>query len=649
MGLQSKIIALKREIFISGQVPPVTMDNNLQPPLVSKFIFDSWQRSFDSGVEINGPVDDSFLLNDQLSDVLDINRSLIDLVQPEMAKLFQLTKGDENVIILADHSGVILNQIGDATFLKKSAHILLTQGANWAENNKGTNAIGTAIKQDQAVCIHGGEHYLDINGFLTCAAVPIHSPYGDILGVLDITGDYRSGNKHSLALLNMSVEHIENEMFNHRFHQDIIVELYPNNHQNNWFEKTILVFDYDGVLIAANKVAMRLFGVSKQSLSHFRFSTMFDNNIRNLLDHIMLSNNQKFQLSTHNGAIFYARAKSSYARLRSFANMPKTISKAKTSIASAQKKQDIEFGLIDLGDPLIATSIKKLKKLSGHDIPILLIGETGTGKEWMAKAIHQNSERCNMPFVAINCASIPNALIEAELFGYVGGAFTGASANGQLGKIMAANGGFLFLDEIGDMPIDLQSRLLRVLEERELCPIGSTQNLTFDIRLIAASNINLMQAVADGKFRQDLYYRLNGLALTLPPLAERTDMRKLTAAILKREFLGRDIGLSEAVWKCFEAFDWPGNLRQLRHVLKISGLICDGDIIDLSCLPDDIVNAQSKAPKNIEKLLKLSDGERIVIVNMLKSCNNNLSKTARNLGISRNTLYSKIKEFGLKY
>lgn len=645
MGHQTKLLAYKNAIFNAVPDTKINDRNILQTEIVSQNIYQSWQRSFNRGIYVDDLVDDSLLQTDELSDVLEQNNTVIKLATPELNKLYQLINGAGNMVLLADKNGVILDHLGDANFVDRASRILLTKGAKWGESDKGTNAIGTAIKENKAITIHGGEHYLNAHSFLTCSSVPIHDPYGDILGVLDITGDYRGGNPHTLALINMSVEHIENEMFNHHFHQDVIVELYSAHSQANWFEKNIMVFDFTGNLIAANKCAMNEFNLSKLSLNHKLFEDIFDQKINGLIDHIMLSSAQAYPLTQHDGSAFYAKAKSSYARLRGFSNKtkPSPIKQPKDN----NIKDRISFKHINLGDAQMANGIKKIKKVMAHDIPILLQGETGTGKGWLAKAIHHESPRSNKPFIAINCASLPKDLIETELFGYVGGAFTGAKAQGHTGKLLAADGGYLFLDEIGDMPLEMQTRLLHALEEKQITPIGSTQNISIDINIISASNVDLRQAVKDKTFRRDLYYRLNGLTIKLPRLSEREDFKALVTAILQREIPQSNIGLSADVWLLFEQDIWQGNIRQLYHILKVAALICDNNLIELHDLPDDFLTNNDQTEPQIDKLLNLEDGEKIVISNMLKACNNNLSKTAKKLNISRNTLYSKMRQYSL--
>lgn len=655
MGHQEKVLAFKQSVFEADPDTQIDDYNAVQTEIISHDVYQSWQRSFDNGIYINDFVDDSSLQPDQLNDVLEQNQTIINLSSPELNKLYQMIKGAGNMVLLADKNGVILDHLGDAGFVDRASEILLTKGAKWGEIDKGTNAIGTAIKQDKAITIHGGEHYLNAHSFLTCASVPIHDPYGGVLGVLDITGDYRGGNPHTLALINMSVEHIECEMFNHSFHKDVIVELYcaSSNHISavnrfsgaKWYEKVIIVFSFSGLLIAANKCAMNQFGLTRQSLNNKAFEDIFNQKINGLIDHIILSSTHAYPLKNHSGAVYYAKAKSSYARLRSFTKPNETPSVL--AINQTGRDECITFDHVDLGDAQMARNINKIKKIMPHDIPILLQGETGAGKGWIARAIHHESERANKPFIAVNCASMPRELIESELFGYVGGAFTGAKSVGYKGKILAADKGYLFLDEIGDMPLDMQSRLLRVLEDKQICPIGSVQNIALDINIISASNIDLKQAVEDGTFRRDLYYRLNGLAIKLPNLSEREDIEPLVAAILQREFPQMDIQLNAAVWNLFKAHCWPGNIRQMHHVLKVATLICDDDLIELKDLPDDFLAEAINEDEEITNIISLEDSEKTVIANMLNACDHNISKTAKKLGISRNTLYSKMRQYSL--
>jgi transcriptional regulator of acetoin/glycerol metabolism len=277
-----------------------------------------------------------------------------------------------------------------------------------------------------------------------------------------------------------------------------------------------------------------------------------------------------------------------------------------------------------------------------------------------ARAIHASGSRASRPFVAINCASIPESLIESELFGYRSGAFTGASKDGQRGKLLQANSGTLFLDEIGDMPAALQARLLRVLEEREVVPLGSETPVKLDIRLISATHCDLQNKIGLGEFRADLYYRLQGVALTLPPLRERADRRALIRHLATEESdAGCQVELDEQLLALLDRQRWPGNVRQLRHLLRAMIALRETDRLTLRDLPPEYRTGAAAlvapvyspdAPPDIPaaSLNPLESAERRALLQELQRHDWNLSSVARQLSISRNTLYRKLQRLDIK-
>jgi transcriptional regulator with PAS, ATPase and Fis domain len=305
----------------------------------------------------------------------------------------------------------------------------------------------------------------------------------------------------------------------------------------------------------------------------------------------------------------------------------------------------------------MAQAIAKVSKVLAHAIPILVTGETGTGKELLAQAIHRDSPRAAAPFVAVNCAAIPETLIESELFGYEEGAFTGARKHGKTGRILQANGGTLFLDEIGDMPLHLQGHLLRVLQERVVTPLGSDKSIPVNVAVICATNRKLRDMIADGSFREDLYYRLNGLVVKLPALRERTDLEAVVAHILRAESPKQRVSVAPHVMHLFRQYAWPGNFRQLANLLR-TALILAGDMHKTTCeilqehLPDDFLEDivptdEARVVETAESLpqagQKLEDLNLSVIQQTLEAHHGNVSATARVLGVSRNTIYRKIQ------
>ena len=277
-------------------------------------------------------------------------------------------------------------------------------------------------------------------------------------------------------------------------------------------------------------------------------------------------------------------------------------------------------------------------------MPLLIGGETGTGKEAFAKALHQVSSRGGKPFVALNCAAIPESLIESELFGYRGGSFTGARKEGMRGKLQQADGGTLFLDEIGDMPLALQTRLLRVLEERRVEPIGGEAQ-AIDVRVISASHRDLNERVASGEFRQDLFYRLNGLVIELPPLRERSDKLALLDFLLAEEARGQPVRLADAAREALLGYAWPGNVRQLRNVLRTLCALCENGVISQADLPAEMRHARpALAALPVSKPDQLGDAERQALLAVLDAQHWHISHAAEQLGISRNTLYRKLRK-----
>ena len=305
---------------------------------------------------------------------------------------------------------------------------------------------------------------------------------------------------------------------------------------------------------------------------------------------------------------------------------------------------------IHFGDPRMKRNVETIRKVLERDLPLMLFGETGAGKEVVAKAMHQASSRRDKPFVAVNCASLPETLIESELFGYKPGAFTGASRDGNRGKIVQADGGTLFLDEIGDMPLHLQASLLRVLEERTVVPLGGEKPIPVSIRLVSATHRDIRTLIAEGRFREDLFYRIHGISLVIPPLRERADRRELVLKMAQEEAGAAEIGWEpEALARVID-YSWPGNLRQLRNVLRAATALCEGNRIRLRDLPLELRETASEtesATANEAEFNALDFAERDALLRVLEEMHWNVSRVAKSLGLSRNTLYRRMKRYGI--
>jgi transcriptional regulator of acetoin/glycerol metabolism len=312
-------------------------------------------------------------------------------------------------------------------------------------------------------------------------------------------------------------------------------------------------------------------------------------------------------------------------------------------------------------DPQMRKNLAFGRQLFAKQVPILLQGATGTGKEAFAKALHHSGLWSDKAFVTVNCAAIPESLIESELFGYTRGAFTGAVKEGRVGKILQSNGGTLFLDEIGDMPLMLQTRLLRVIEEREIVPLGSDQAIPVTLHVISATHRDIRQMIEDGEFREDLYYRLNGITLHLPLLRDRGDKADLIRTLLKEENADQEsIEIAEDAFQKLLDYSWPGNIRQLRNALRTASALCRDGIIRLSNLPQEILHTEARlnATAGVEggaefaaaanqPSAALRDAECAALLRELERMHWNISRTAHALGISRNTLYRKIHKHNI--
>jgi transcriptional regulator of acetoin/glycerol metabolism len=622
----------------------------------------SHQRSEQFGLYPGGRPDFSPLSGSDLSALVEQNRMLYTHAIPTMENLYHQIVNTHNMVLLTDAHGVIVHSLGDADFLEKANRVALTPGVAWSEASKGTNAIGTAIAEKAPTTVHADQHFLAANHFLTCSAAPITDHRGNVVGVLDVSGDRRSYHKHTMALVRMSALMIENQIFAATFENAITLHFHARPEFIGTLMEGIASFTPGGRFLAANRNALFQLGLSYPALQAHTFSSLFGLPVSALFDHYRTAAPGLLDLCMHDGVRVRGRAELRLTNgmhvLTDASDAVRTPAAMPTPAAPAQAKTARRLsGLryLNTGDPQLKQVIDKVNKVLGHDVPILVMGETGTGKELLAQAIHNDSPRAQGPFVAVNCASIPETLIESELFGYEEGAFTGARKKGAVGKILQANGGTLFLDEIGDMPYSLQARLLRVLQERMVTPLGSGKSIPVNVELICATNHNLRQRIAAGLFREDLYYRLNGLVVKLPPLRDRTDLECVVMKILAAEAEGGRHRISDEVLRLFRRHKWPGNFRQLTNLLRTAVIMAgDEEEIGLRHMPDDflddiddtppaaMVSTAPSAQQMVASGANLEEMALSVILRSLEANGGNVSATARALGVSRNTIYRKL-------
>jgi sigma-54 dependent transcriptional regulator, acetoin dehydrogenase operon transcriptional activator AcoR len=638
-------------------------NGSVAPGCVEDQIERSWQRCRQIGIDHSSQPSFDPLSRQELEAARERNRVLAAQALPVMEGLYRQIVDTESMILLTDASGLILHSFGDDGFLRRAEKVALQAGVVWSEASKGTNAIGTSIADRAPRLVHGAEHFVEANHVLTCSAVPILDPRGELVGVLDVSGDWRGYQRHTMALVQMSAGLIENNLFNGAFPSGVTLRFHARAELIGTLFEGIAVFDAEGRFVTANRSAVFQLGSPLAELSRRTFASLFGMPLPALLGNATARSGHPVTLSLPTGVRVPARldigadlrAKHRpIGERRAEADRP---ANPTTTREGHTCRESVRLGELESGDPQIASVVSQVRKVIGRDIPILIQGETGTGKELFARAIHAESPRAEAPFVAVNCASIPEGLIESELFGYEEGAFTGASKRGYAGRILLADGGTLFLDEIGDMPLNLQARLLRVLQERVVVPLGGVRARPVDIAIICATHRRLKEAIAEGRFREDLYYRLNGLQVKLPALRQRTDLAELVAQMIEQ--LGCDarrVKASPEVLELFGRHRWPGNLRQLSSLLRTALAMLDGeDVIEERHLPEDFledvgVQSTAQAPADVPaapvKAATLEQQESEAIRAALRSHGGNVSAAARALGVSRNTIYRRLAATG---
>ena len=627
----------RTQLIERGEIPPAT--------LVGPAVARSWRRCLDAGLAPIGRLPDAPHLNGlQFIRVADRQRELLAHSRPVMEYLHAQTRNSGSLILLADDRGMVLHTLGDSDFLGRAERVALMPGASWHERHRGTNAIGTALAEACPVVVHGAEHFLDRNGFLTCAAAPVMAPDGRLLGVLDISGDQRGRHPHTFGLVRAAAQMIENRLFDARHGDALRIRFHPLAEGIGTVAEGVAALSEDGWIVGANQAGLSLLGLCPADLGATSIARVLQLRPAELNDWGRRRGSETMSVMQRSGNRLFVRVEPGRGTIRLV--VPRSPDETRDALSK-----------LDSGDTKLKFSIDKARRVIGKPIALLLQGESGVGKEVFAKAFHDAGPRRAKPFIALNCATLPENLIETELFGYAPGAFSGARKEGCPGRIRAAHGGTLFLDEIGDMPLVQQSRLLRVLQEREVVPVGGGTPVAVDFVLVCATHLNLRAEMEAGRFRADLYYRINGLTLVLPSLRERNDFAALTARMLREMAPDRDVSLSDALASAFAHYAWPGNLRQLTNALRTAcALLDDGEMqIGWQHLPEDLVEELQRPPQSpvgsgpIEPGAAAPAGDSLeelslaAMVRAISASHGNMSEAARRLGISRNTLYRRLK------
>ncbi|WP_339515782.1 sigma-54-dependent Fis family transcriptional regulator [Pseudomonas sp. RL_15y_Pfl2_60] len=550
-------------------------------------------------------------------------------------------------VLLSDEQGITLDARLPATRDPFTASGLIV-GARWDESVAGTNGIGTTLAVAQPMTIHREEHFLASNFRLSCSVSPIFDAQGVLRGCLNATCLNSNGPKEAQYLTQqlviMYARMIENSHFRHRYRDALTLAIKPRDDVTDLANEQLLALDEQGRIIGGNQAAFVSYQQTDQEFIGRCIDSLLPVNVDELLSLTSGGARGVLLRTLDEQSLVDVGLRIPAGRLTGTQN--RTV----TTTSNAIKHPD----LTQLGgnDTQLQQGVRRIRKVIDKGIAILITGETGTGKEAFARAIHLASSRRSGPFVALNCAAIPESLIESELFGYRRGSFTGANNKGMKGKLELANNGTLFLDEIGDMPAHLQTRLLRVLAEREISPLGAETPVSLDVQVISATHQNLAEMIRTQQFREDLFYRLSGMTLALPALRERTDRNELINDLLAAQPGGDCLTLNSQVRERLQSYAWPGNIRQLLNALRYATALAEHGSIDIDCLPDELRQVTPDAPSQLlpsspSLTEHVDNAEARHLYEALRQHRWNVSATADAFGVARSTLYRKMKKHGI--
>jgi transcriptional regulator of acetoin/glycerol metabolism len=604
----------------------------ISPDLVRTEIRDSWQRCLESGLHPSRLPRQSRLTAQEVRALIEQDSYLVHLARSEFRKLQKQLPGDHFVIGFANREAVLMDVISSAP----SGTPEVAPGFCWKENLRGTNALGTAAFSRRPVSVHSLEHFFREYSGLTCSAAPVTDPDGQVAGILDVSSDCQLRQQQTMSLIRMSALHMEAELFRERFRSETILQFHSRDEFANTLDAGLIALDDEGGILRSNPQARFLLeGLPMEAGHHFdevfrvgfrEFATgaPADGGLRPLVDR----KGSTYSVRVCNlRANLGARPRSSFAAVRS----------TPTELA-----EDLPIGFV-CQDAAVSRAMSVVRRAVAMPVPLLIRGATGTGKEMLAQYAHGLSRRSGR-FVAVNCASIPEELIEAELFGYREGAFTGARSGGSAGLIVQAHGGTLFLDEIGDMPMSLQPSLLRFLDHWTVRPIGAGREQKVDVQLITATNCDLEEAVAQKRFRRDLLYRIAGVEVVLPALRERSDFEAIVRDLLSR--ISPQTGVADDALQLLKEQAWPGNIRELRNILTRAAIEGCGSILSTAVIAAVLQKGGGNGTSQPARGPALLDLRRNAVLDGWRRNGGNISRTAQELSVSRNTVYRELRKAG---
>ena len=633
-----------------------------------ELILDSWRRSMDYGIRQDSVPPNLENSPEKFEQLLLENEQLLQFASQEMDRLSnKLYKGDF-IIAVTDAEGTLLKYVCRNNSEYYASHPWFQKGSCWSEENAGTNAVALALLTRESCFLRGDEHYLPLQADIHCFATPVFLKGENLAGSLALI----SKNDKNINI-NIRITELINSA---RLIEQRLVSAPSQNHDGlnvqirnmaEMLSEGVIITDEDNTKTFANEYTGKLFHIDMDLLTGSDLAKIIpESNIRfwNAMDSeggpdSMLIPVRYSKMQAVNTQVrIYPLAdlyKSSFPHTYGSASNGRIIMLRPTEPLKSSPASARSNGAKTCFDDLIGESrlfrdaIEQAKMFAHTDLNILLLGETGVGKDLFAQCIHNESNRYGNPYFAMNCAAIPSELLASELFGYVEGSFTGAKRGGNPGKLEITRGGTLLLDEIGDMPFDLQAYLLRAIDSREITRIGGSEIIEVDSRIIAATNIDINDAVKEKKFRADLFYRLGNTVVHIPPLRERREDIPLMAErfvdIAYHKLEHRPVSISPAFMDTLAAYDFPGNVRELKNIIASSVILSRSDVLEESCLPLFV-----RQPKRAEEEAPLStrfEHEREMLLSYLKKYNYNKSKAADALNMSRSTLYRKMQQHGL--
>ncbi len=641
---------------------------------VSSEIIESWRRCYVNGVDPYDGTCYHLLSREESNTLLGIHENFINIARPFMLKLYEFVKGSGFIVVLTDKQGYILESFGDETTLDWAKKLNFVKGAKWTEEEVGTNAIGTALLLQKPIQTSGAEHYCRRHHIWTCSACPIFDRSGDMIGILDMSGPVDGTHLHTLGMVVAAVEAIMDQMRIQEKNRQLTM---ANMRMTNVFltlSDGVIVINPQGVIVQINPIAQQIIGKSARTLTGHPIQKVLGKRVPALekaIKRMEPYNDVEVMVDTAQGRIHCLSSgvpildeEGTVSDVVIVVRPIEKVQKLVNRFSGAQAT--FHFKDIISRSPKMLEAIRLATLAAAGGSHILLEGESGTGKELFAQSIHNRSAYRKGPFVAVNCGAIPRELIGSELFGYAEGAFTGAKRGGRPGKFEMAAGGTLFLDEIGDMPLEQQVALLRVLQDKRITRIGDDKIIPVDFRLICATNKNLLEEVEKGNFRQDLYYRLNVVAIQVPPLRDRREdiplLVKHFIEAIGRELTDTSIEITPEVMDSFMGYHWPGNVRELENVVERMVSMMEDGRIQTEHLPSYLFQDPQGAPaqeaqypavqphsEREKKKQVQAQNERRLLINLLAKHGGNITAVAKEMKVSRNTVYRKMRLYNIGY